>query len=117
MADPKKAAAKVEGKTEPHAQDDASGDTFAKEYIVWLDDSSNVPDELEDQQFIDVRATAIQRGLRPTADPVLADTEVIDAHNVKLTYTVAVVLAGPDAPQSYAAPEQHGGDIAADDKE
>lgn len=107
----------VQKKSEPDAREAASGDEFSKQYLVRLDDTNKIPAELEEQQYIDVRATAIQRGLRPTGDPVLASSEVQDAHNVLLTYTVPVVLATPDAPLSYAAPEQHGGAIAADNKE
>jgi hypothetical protein len=33
-------------KTTPQAREDADKNTFSKEFLVWVDDSSNVPDEI-----------------------------------------------------------------------
>lgn len=80
-------------KTTPSIRDKASDDVFAKDYTVFLDDSSNVPDVVHERNKVAVVAEAIQRGLRPTGEVSVASSEVKDARNVQITYTVGVVAA------------------------
>lgn len=77
-------------KTEPSAKEDASKDLFAKEFLVYLDDSSKVPDELIESNKLAVKLEAEQRGLRAKGEATLKSKEVKDERNVLLTYTLPV---------------------------
>lgn len=77
-------------KTEPSARDKSSEDTFAKEFLVQLDDSKNVPDELIEDNKKAVVLEAEQRGLRADGEVELESKEVQDEHNVLLAYTLPV---------------------------
>lgn len=77
-------------KTTPDIRDEASENVFAKDYLVYVDDSSKVSDELIERNKLDVETSALQRGLRPTGDVKLESKEVVDDRNVKLVYTVTV---------------------------
>ena len=77
-------------KTEPAAKEDASKNTFAKEFLVQVDDSANVPSELIESNKVAVQLEAEQRGLRATGKATLKSKEVQDARNVLLTYTLPV---------------------------
>jgi hypothetical protein len=80
-------------KTEPSVRDEASEDLYAKEFLVQVDDSSNVPDELIESNKLAVKLEAEQRGLRATGEATLKSKEVKDARNVLLTYTLRVKSA------------------------
>ena len=77
-------------KTEPSAKEDASKNTFAKEFLVQVDDSANVPSDLVESNKAAVKVEAEQRGLRATGEATLKSKEVKDARNVLLTYTLPV---------------------------
>lgn len=77
-------------KTTPNVRDEAAENVFAKEFLVSVDDSSKVSDDLIKSNFESVKLEAEQRGLRLTGDVTLKSQEPQDAHNVLLTYTVSV---------------------------
>lgn len=97
----KKESAKVEAqkahdsvakKTIPELRDEADSKTFVKDYLVHVDNSSKVADEVHENNKKDVVDQAIQRGLLSTGDVKLDSADVQDEHNVLLTYSVAVKL-------------------------
>lgn len=77
-------------KTTPSARENSDENTFAKEFLVWVDDSSKVSDETIEVNKASVIQEAEQRGLRKSGEPKLAGKEVQDAHNVLLKYTLSV---------------------------
>lgn len=77
-------------KTTPSARENADTDTFAKEFLVWVDDSSKVSDEIIEVNKTAVVQEAEQRGLRKAGDAKLVGKEVQDEHNVLLKYTLNV---------------------------
>lgn len=79
-----------EAKTTPSARKNADENTFAKDYLAYVDDSKNVPNAVHEANKVDAEQSALQRGLRPTGEAKLKDSKVKDAHNVLLTYTVPV---------------------------
>lgn len=81
----------VEAKSSPNVKAEADNETFAKDYLVKLDNSKVIPQEIIDRQISDVKASALQRGLRPTGDVKLEEKKVVDDQNVLLVYTVPVV--------------------------
>lgn len=83
----------VELRTVPNVRDHADASTFVKDYLAWVDDSDDISQELVERQYADVRQTAMQRGLRPTGEPSLIEQTVINKHNVRLVYSVDVVVA------------------------
>ena len=92
MAEKKEETTKVsaEKKTTPSLRKLSDENTFAKDYLAHVDDSSNVPSEVHDRNKKDVEQSALQRGLRATGEVELTKSEVVDEHNVKLAYTVSV---------------------------
>lgn len=80
-------------KTTPDARKSASEDVFAKEFVVQVDDSSNVPDELIESNKAATQLEAEQRGLRATGEVTLKSKEAKDERNVLLTYTLPVKSA------------------------
>lgn len=93
MAEKKETAAPKatgENKTTPSLRKLSDENTFAKDYLAHVDDSSNVPSEVHEANKVDVVQSALQRGLRATGDVELSKSEVVDEHNVKLAYTVTV---------------------------
>lgn len=80
-------------KTTPDARDKADKDTFAKEFLVWVDDSSKVSDETIEVNKASVVQEAEQRGLRQDGEVTLVSKEPKDEHNVLLSYTVDVKSA------------------------
>lgn len=83
-------------KTTPDARKNADKDTFAKDFLVYLDDSSKVPSELIESNKASVILEAEQRGLRLDGEVTLASQTVQDKHNVLLTYTMDVKPADAD---------------------
>ena len=77
-------------KTTPSAREDADKNTFAKEFLVSVDDPSNVPDDLIEVNKPSVIQEAEQRGLRKAGDVTLKSKEVKGDHSVLLTYTLHV---------------------------
>lgn len=77
-------------KTTPDLKELADDNTFAVDFVVNLADSSKVPQEVHDNNKLSVVASALQRGLRATAEPKVSSEDVVDEHNVKIVYTVAV---------------------------
>lgn len=86
------AARKATGtqKTTEALKDVASDNVFATDFLVHLDDSSKVPAEVHESNKASVVASALQRGLRATADVEVKSEKVVDKHNVEIVYTVAV---------------------------
>lgn len=82
----------VEEKTDDNLDEVADGDTFSKEYLVYVDDSAKFPDYHIDRNKKDVEASALQRGLKATGEAELESKEVVDKHNVRLVYTLPVEL-------------------------
>lgn len=82
--------ATVEEKSIPALKKDADNSTFAKDYLVHLPDSSDIPENVIENAKRDVVQTANQRGLTATGEAELASSKVLDAHNVELVYTVPV---------------------------
>jgi hypothetical protein len=80
-------------KTTPQAREDADKNTFSKEFLVWVDDSSNVPDEIVEVNKPSVVQEAEQRGLRANGEPKLESKEPKGDHSVLLTYILAVKSA------------------------
>lgn len=83
-------------KTTPQERENADKDTFAKEFLVYVDDSSKVADELHERNKVAVVQEAIQRGLRPTGDVRVESTEIRDERNVLIAYSVDVKPASAD---------------------
>jgi len=77
-------------KTTPQERENADSDTFAKEFLVYVDDSSKVAQELIDNNKASVVLEAEQRGLRTKGDVKLVSQEPQDERNVLLSYSVAV---------------------------
>lgn len=84
---PKVSAAK---KTTPNLRDEASENVFKKDYLAYVDDTSNVPDEVHERNQKDVEQSALQRGLRATGEAKLDSSKVVDENNVSLTYSLPV---------------------------
>lgn len=64
--------------------------TFAKDFLLTLDDANAVPEYMHAANKVDVIESALQRGLRATADVEISDVDVRDQNNVAIVYTVAV---------------------------
>jgi hypothetical protein len=96
LTNAKTTASDVELRTVPNVRKDADANTFVKDYLAYVDDSKNVPQELVERQYADVRQTAMQRGMRPTGDVELIEQVVVNKHNVRLIYSVPVVIATID---------------------
>lgn len=77
-------------KTTPSARDKADKDTFAKEFLVWVDDATKVAKETIDVNKASVIQEAEQRGLRQDGEVTLVSQEPQDEHNVLLSYTLDV---------------------------
>jgi hypothetical protein len=77
-------------KTTPSARDKADKDTFAKEFLVWVDDATKVSAYTIDVNKASVIQEAEQRGLRQDGEVTLVSQEPQDEHNVLLSYTVDV---------------------------
>jgi hypothetical protein len=77
-------------KTTPNERKDADKDTFAKEFLVYVDDSSKVADELHERNKVAVVQEAIQRGLRPTGKVRVESEDIRDERNVLISYSVDV---------------------------
>lgn len=92
MAEKKPAEGKVEKKTNPEIQEKADEQTYAKDYIIYVDDAKNVPQDILDRQLVDVAQSALQCGLRATGEAKLESKKVLDENNVHLTYTLPVEL-------------------------
>lgn len=93
MAEKKETAtakATGENKTIPSLRDEADKNTFAKDLTAFLDNPKKIPNEVHEANKVDVVQTALQRGLRATGDVEVTKTEVLDDHNVNITYTVEV---------------------------
>jgi hypothetical protein len=80
-------------KTTPEERENADKDTFAKEFLVFVDDSSKVADEVHERNKVAVATEAIQRGLRPTGEVRVESEDVQDEHNVLIAYSVDVKSA------------------------
>lgn len=80
-----------ENKTTPNLRKLSDEDTFAKEFLAHMPDSSKVPDYVHEANKADVVKSALERGLRATGDVELSETKIVDEHNVNLAYTVSVV--------------------------
>lgn len=83
-------------KTTPDARDKADKETFAKDFLVWVDDSSKVSDYTIDVNKASVVQEAEQRGLRQDGEVTLVSQEPKGEHNVLLSYTVDVKPASVD---------------------
>lgn len=77
-------------KTTPEERENADKDTFAKEFLVYVDDSSKVADEIHERNKAAVVTEAIQRGLRPTGDVRVESEDIKDERNVLIAYSVDV---------------------------
>jgi len=82
---------KVEAKSSPNVKAEADNETFAKDYLVKLDNSKTIPQEIVDRQIQDVKASALQRGLKPVGEVTLESKKAVDDQNVVLVYSVPVV--------------------------
>jgi hypothetical protein len=83
-------------KTTPDARDKASKETFAKEFLVWVDDATKVPESIIEVNKASVVQEAEQRGLRQDGEVTLVSKEAKSEHNVLLSYTVDVKPADPN---------------------
>jgi len=103
-----KEASEVELRTVPNVRDSASASTFVKDYLAFVDDADkDVPTELVERQYADMRQTAMQRGMRPTGNPSLIEQVKVDKRNVRLVYSLPVIVAAPtDGDAVAVAPEQ-----------
>jgi hypothetical protein len=77
-------------KTTPSARKDADKDTFAKEFLVAVDDPSNVPEDVIESNKASVVLEAEQRGLRKAGEATLVSKEPKGERSVLLTYTLHV---------------------------
>ena len=77
-------------KTTPQERENADKDTFAKEFLVFVDDSSKVADSIHENNKAAVEAEAIQRGLRPTGNVRIESEKIQDERNVLIAYSVDV---------------------------
>ncbi len=68
----------------------ADKESFKKEFLIWVDDSSKVSKETIDVNKASVVQEAIQHGLRPDGEVSLVSQEARGTHNVFLTYSVDV---------------------------
>jgi hypothetical protein len=93
----KTTVSEVELRTVPNVRKSADASTFVKDYLAYVDDADNVPKELVERQYADVRQTAMQRGMRPTGDVELIEMKIVNKHNVILIYSVPVVVATIDS--------------------
>lgn len=80
-------------KTTPNIRDKADKDTFAKDFLISVDDNTNVPDELIEVNKPAVVLAAQQRGLRTTGDVRLESKEPRGNRDIFLVYTVDVIPA------------------------
>lgn len=81
----------AELKTTPDVRKHAGPGSFARDYLVRVDDSSGEPGtELVERQYADMRQTALNRGMRPVGDPKLTNVSRPDGRNYLLVYTLAV---------------------------
>ena len=91
-----KETSEVELRTVPNVREHASAAEFVKDYLAFVDDADeDVPQELIERQYTDIRQTAMQRGMRPTGDPSLVEQVKVDKRNVRLVYSLPVVVATP----------------------
>lgn len=92
MAEKKTDAAKRTGdnKTTPDAREFSDENTFAKEFLLYVDDSSKVSDEAHEANKNDTVQSALQRGLRATGEAKLVNSDVRDEHNVLCSYALPV---------------------------
>lgn len=79
-----------ENKTTPPARKLADENTFVKELLAHMPDSSKVPDSVHEANKVDVAKSALERGLRATSEVRLTKSTIVDDHNVNLVYSVDV---------------------------
>ena len=77
-------------KTEPKARAAAKTETFAKEFLIRVDDASNVPQDVIDGNRNAVQLEAEQKGLRVKGEVRLESHTALDERNAKLVYSVDI---------------------------